>query len=79
MMTASGYGQPMMHGIVPPQPVMQQQPPPPQQPPVQQQPQHPAQQQDDLAMKAKRSFSNFDTSLKVNDSFTFDNIQLSFI
>jgi hypothetical protein len=78
MMTASGYGQPMMHGIVPPQPVMQQQPPPPQQPPVQQ-PQHPAQQQDDLAMKAKRSFSNFDTSLKVNDSFTFDNIQPSFI
>ncbi|CAF3006176.1 unnamed protein product [Rotaria socialis] len=74
MMTAPGYGQPMMHGIMPPQAVMQpQQPPPPQQPQQQQppqpqqqpaQPQHPVQQQDDLAIKVKRSFSNFDTSLK---------------
>ncbi|CAF0962331.1 unnamed protein product [Rotaria sordida] len=77
MMTAPGYGQPMMHGIMPPQAVIQQQqqqqqqqpqqqqqqpqPPPQQQQP---QPQHPAQQQDDLAVKIKRSFSNFDNSLK---------------
>ena len=63
MMTAPGYGQPMMHGMVPNQPVMQPQPPP--QPQPVQQPQHPVQQQDDLAMKAKRSFQNFDNSLKV--------------
>jgi hypothetical protein len=82
MMTASGYGQPMMHGIMPPQTGMQQQPqqqpPPQQQQPVQQQ-QHPAQQQDDLAIKAKRSFTNFDTSLKVNDEFILNNIQPNFI
>ncbi len=70
MMTAPGYGQPMMHGIMPPQPVMPQQPqpqpqqqPPPQQPPASQQ--HPAQQPDDLGVKVKRSFTAFDTSLKV--------------
>ncbi|CAF1589466.1 unnamed protein product [Rotaria sp. Silwood1] len=69
MMTAPGYGQSMMHGIMPPQavipqpqPQQQPQPPPPQQ--QQTQPQHSAQQQDDLAIKVKRSFSNFDTSLK---------------
>ncbi len=72
MMTAPGYGQPMMHGIRPSQAMMQQQqtqqqqqppPPPPQQ--QQQQQQHPAQPQDDLAIKVKRSFSTFDTNLKV--------------
>ncbi len=69
MMTAPGYGQPMMHGIMPSQAMMQQQqtqqqqqPPPP---PPQQQQQHPAPQQDDLAIKVKRSFSTFDTNLKV--------------
>jgi hypothetical protein len=80
MMTAPGYGQPMMHGIMPPQVVMQQQqqqqqqqPPPP--PPQQQaQQQHPAQQQDDLAVKVKRSFTNFDTSLKVKNNFECKNI-----
>ncbi|UJR09667.1 hypothetical protein I4U23_013901 [Adineta vaga] len=85
MMGASGYGQPMMHGMMQSQPMMQQQPPPqqqqqqppPQQQQQQQQPQqqqpppqpvpsqqHPSQQADDLSMKVKRSFANFDTSLK---------------
>ncbi len=73
---APGYGQPMMHGIMPPQPVMQQQqqqqqqqqpPPPPQQQQGQQQ--HPAQQPDDLAVKVKRSFTNFDSKLKVKNPF----------
>lgn len=68
MMGGPGYGQPMMHGIMPPQPVMQPQQAPPQQAPppapTGQQP-HPAQQQDDLGIKVKRSFANFDTNLKV--------------
>lgn len=78
MMTApGGYGQPMMHGIMPPQPSMQQNQPPPQQAPPQQQPpvaqQHPAQQQDDLGIKVKRSFANFDTNLKVRNKLSFSN------
>lgn len=67
MMTAQGYGQPIMHGMMPqqpppqqPQPMQQQAPPPPNQ-----QQQHPVQQQDDLGVKVKRSFTNFDTNLKV--------------
>jgi hypothetical protein len=66
-MTAPGYGQPMMHGMMPSQVAMQQQQlqqPPPQQPPQQQ---HPVQPQDDLAAKVKRSFTNFDSNLKVKD------------
>jgi hypothetical protein len=53
---SAGYGQPMMHGMMPPQPVMQQ---PPQQ--------HPVQAQlpvDEFAVKVKRSFGNFDSCLK---------------
>ena len=81
MMTGPGYGQPMMHGMIPPQGVMQQ-PQQPQQPPPQQQQQqqppqvaqpHPAQQQDDLGVKVKRSFANFDTNLKVMKLFTSPN------
>ena len=76
MMPGPGYGQPIMHGIMPPQPVMQQQQPPPQQAPPQappgQQP-HPAQQQDDLGIKVKRSFANFDTNLKVETISPFSN------
>ncbi|CAF0920981.1 unnamed protein product [Adineta steineri] len=70
MMPGPAYGQPMMHGNMPSQPIMQQQPqpqqPPPPPPPQQQQPQqqHPAPQPDDLAVKVKRSFTNFDTNLK---------------
>ena len=77
MMTAQGYGQPMMHGMMPqqppqqPQPMQQQQQPPqqqqipPPQPTQQQQQQHSVQQQDDFGLKVKRSFTNFDTNLKV--------------
>lgn len=79
MMGGPGYGQPMMHGIMPPQQMMQQPPPqqqqqqplppPPQQqaPPQQQQPpqQHAPPPPDDLSMKLKRSYNNFDSSLKV--------------
>jgi hypothetical protein len=43
----------------------------PQQPP-QQHP--PPQQQDDLAIKVKRSFTNFDTNLKVRDKSEFEKI-----
>ncbi|CAF0982363.1 unnamed protein product [Adineta ricciae] len=78
MMGGPGYGQPMMHGIMPSQQMMQQPPPqqqqqplpppPPQQqaPPQQQQPpqQHAAPPPDDLSMRLKRSYNNFDSSLK---------------
>ena len=77
MMTAPGYGQPMMHAMMPQQtnmqpqqpqqPPQQQQPPPQQQQPVQQQ--HPAQQQDDLAVKVRRSFAAFENHLKVKERF----------
>ena len=84
MMGGPGYGQQMMHGIIPPQNVMQQNQPPPQQAPPQPQApvaqQHPAQQQDDLGVKVKRSFANFDTNLKVKNPVPFSkNILLSCI
>jgi hypothetical protein len=77
-----GYGQPMMHGMVPPQTLIQQpqtqkqtsQVPQPQLAP-QQQPQQPQQQQpqvasDDVGVKVKRAFAHFDSSLKVSQQYS---------